>query len=134
MGEADERMLIRRRTRIFLLLAVAIAVAGVIIWRYGLPTSSENRLLLLLLAMILAGVEPVVCAWDNRRQSGKGEYLLDAGIALTDLAPEGTVKIRGEIWKARSHDERRISAGSKVTTVGRAGLTLIVKAAPPNAA
>ena len=47
-------------------------------------------------------------------------------ISLIELAPEGQVKISGEIWGAVSADGKRIKKGKKVTVVSIEGLTLKV--------
>ena len=115
----------RRTRRIIVFLGIGAAAVTGIIW-FGRPTSSEKRLLLLLLTLILVGVEPLVQAWDSRRINRKDGFPLDSGVAIIDLIPEGTVKIQGEFWKAGSEDGSRISAGSRVKAVERKGLTLIV--------
>lgn len=43
----------------------------------------------------------------------------------------GRVKLNGEIWSARSADERRYSAGETVQVVLIDGATAVVSAAPP---
>ena len=41
--------------------------------------------------------------WRNRRSiTGSDGMLGQRGIVVTDLAPEGQVKAKGQIWKARS--------------------------------
>jgi membrane-bound serine protease (ClpP class) len=52
------------------------------------------------------------------------------GRAVSNLAPEGTVRIKGELWKSRA-EGRRISAGVKVIVVGQDGLKLIVRREKP---
>jgi membrane-bound serine protease (ClpP class) len=47
------------------------------------------------------------------------------GVAITDLDPNGTVRVRSEEWSAESAGER-IEAGAKVTVVGEDGLKLRV--------
>ena len=109
-----------------MLLGIAAGVGTAVIWFGAHPVSLEKRLLMLLVALILAGIEPIAQAWDNRQKNRKGEYLHETGVALNDLIPDGKVKIRGEIWKARSYDGNPISSGSRVKTARREGLTLIV--------
>ena len=50
------------------------------------------------------------------------------GKAQTNIAPEGTVFIRGELWRARSQAE--IAPGEPVRVAGVDGLTLIVEPDP----
>lgn len=47
------------------------------------------------------------------------------GIAINDLKPKGTIKIKGEIWHARS--EIPVEAGQEVIVVSDEGMTLIVR-------
>lgn len=55
------------------------------------------------------------------------------GVVVSDLNPEGQIRLRGEIWRARSQDGSTITAGSIVRVTGREGLTLYVKRAPEQA-
>jgi membrane-bound serine protease (ClpP class) len=48
------------------------------------------------------------------------------GEVVKSLDPEGMVKIRGELWKAKSAG-RKINVGTEVVVVGREGLKLIVR-------
>jgi membrane-bound ClpP family serine protease len=52
------------------------------------------------------------------------------GRAVSDLAPEGTVRIKGELWESRA-EGRRINAGAEVVVVGQEGLKLIVRRERP---
>lgn len=51
------------------------------------------------------------------------------GIARTDIEDTGTVRIRGELWNARS--ETRIPNGSEVVVEDVEGLTLLVREKAP---
>jgi membrane-bound serine protease (ClpP class) len=53
------------------------------------------------------------------------------GRAVGDLAPEGTVRIKGELWEARA-EGRRISAGTDIVVVGQEGLKLVVRRDRPS--
>jgi membrane-bound ClpP family serine protease len=48
------------------------------------------------------------------------------GRAQTRIAPEGTVFVRGELWRARSN--MHIAEGEPVRVMGVEGLTLAVEA------
>jgi membrane-bound serine protease (ClpP class) len=48
------------------------------------------------------------------------------GIAHTAIAPEGTVFVRGELWRARS--QLNVSRGENVRVTGVEGLMLEVEA------
>jgi membrane-bound serine protease (ClpP class) len=48
-----------------------------------------------------------------------------AGVALTELQPEGLIRVRGETWKARA--ARGVAAGGAVRVTGMKGLELSVE-------
>jgi len=48
------------------------------------------------------------------------------GEVVKTLAPEGLVKIKGELWAAKSSG-RRIDTSEEITVVGQEGLKLIVQ-------
>jgi membrane-bound serine protease (ClpP class) len=48
------------------------------------------------------------------------------GVVTSPLVPEGMVRIKGELWKAKSAGDR-IDAGEAVIVVGQDGLKLVVK-------
>jgi len=53
------------------------------------------------------------------------------GICLEDLNPQGRVKIRGEIWKARSRQNgRHVKKGKSIVVLDAEGLTLVVEESP----
>ncbi len=81
------------------------------------------------LASIAVGVVEVVY-WQRRMGRGKVqtgvERLIGAtGEATERLAPSGHVRVRGELWEARSSSE--LPAGSRVRVVAVHGLVLEVE-------
>jgi membrane protein implicated in regulation of membrane protease activity len=64
--------------------------------------------------------------WSKRRRASVGVEALvgKAGVASTDLWPEGQVKIGGEIWRARC--EGGCDVGTAVVVREVEGLTLVV--------
>jgi len=64
--------------------------------------------------------------WSRRRRAAVGvEALIGrAGVATTDLWPEGQVKVDGELWQARC--EAGADPGQTVTVRAIDGLTLDV--------
>jgi membrane protein implicated in regulation of membrane protease activity len=52
------------------------------------------------------------------------------GVAKTDLAPSGVVRVAGEEWTARSANDSVIAEGTAVRVVSQNGLTLIVEPEP----
>ena len=63
----------------------------------------------------------------HRRKSvtGNSGMINTLGITQTKLNPQGTVLIRGEIWKAQS--QAKISRGTSVRVVSLSGLALVVE-------
>ena len=59
---------------------------------------------------------------------GREELIGKPGVAATDLAPKGLVKIKGELWSAAS--EERIRKGERVIIKDVKGVTLIAKRLP----
>ena len=68
--------------------------------------------------------------WSRRADPKVGvETLIGAlGRVVTDCRPDGTVRIKGEIWRARC--EVGASMGTRVRVVGREELILVVEALP----
>jgi membrane-bound serine protease (ClpP class) len=84
--------------------------------------------------VVLAAVEVLeVLLWLRLRRMRAltgAEGLVGArGRALTDLAPEGRVKVRGAVWTARSSSE--VEAGQDVIVTGMHGLHLEVRSLRP---
>jgi membrane-bound serine protease (ClpP class) len=61
----------------------------------------------------------------DRVTTGEAGMIGMTGRADTELAPEGTVFIRGELWRARARI--RVAAGESVRVIDIAGLTLEVE-------
>jgi membrane-bound serine protease (ClpP class) len=77
---------------------------------------------------ILEVTETVVTWRLSRRGAPKvgTETLIGAeGNAVTDCRPTGTVRIRGEVWQARS--DAGVAGGQRVRVLSRDGLTLLVE-------
>jgi len=91
----------------FRLMAVGIGVVGSI-----------------LLVVILAGILrlrrlPIVM--------GTKEFSGETGIVVENLDPQGLIRIRGELWKARSYDGSTIPEGMEVVVVDRIQMVCMVK-------
>jgi len=63
------------------------------------------------------------------KESGKFFRAAPRVEVIEELSPYGTVKMRGEIWKAYSVEGNTISSGEQVEVVGQEGLTLKVREA-----
>lgn len=70
--------------------------------------------------------------WSRRRRSvvGTETFVGRRAVAATECAPDGQVRIDGEIWAARCDGGCR--AGDGVTVTGVVGLTLIVAVREPH--
>ena len=69
--------------------------------------------------------------WSRRGRAKAGPEALigGSGRAITEVRPEGMVRVRGEDWRARS--ETGVDAGHRVRVVGREQLTLLVEPVEP---
>jgi len=84
-----------------------------------------------LVAVAVAGIidllETLVFMWwSKRRRASVGVESLvgKVGVAVSELWPEGQVKVDGEIWRARC--DGGCEPGSKVVVRSVEGLTLVV--------
>ncbi len=105
------------------------ALAVGVLW--GLPKLGIHIPLWVLIIVMLAwGTYTVVTyRMGSRALRRKPEIVLplidSKGKVVTPIAPEGMVKIKGELWQATSAGES-IGIGEEVTVVGQDGLILIV--------
>lgn len=65
--------------------------------------------------------------WSGRRRALVGAETLvgTRGVTVGELQPEGQIRVRGEIWKARC--DEYCSAGTEVVVRELDGLTLVVE-------
>ena len=91
--------------------------------------------------MPLAGLIALMVAWGafstftyrmgsralrKKPEIGLPDMVDTKGEVVSPLAPEGLVKIKGELWIAKSAS-KPIDTGEEVTVVGQDGLKLIVR-------
>lgn len=90
--------------------------------------SAATYLLFLLALGCLLAVVVVISLWRHKK-SGMGAVQLvgKQAIAQTDLTPEGSVLIDGELWRAASLDGTTIASQERVEVTRIEGLLLIVK-------
>ncbi|MCW3129342.1 MAG: nodulation protein NfeD [Methanophagales archaeon] len=94
--------------RSFLLTAIGIAAASAVFFFFAIGAVLKMR--------------------KRRAKVGAEELIGKITKAETDIDEEGgTIKIRGEIWNARTVEGEKIKEGEKVEIVNREGLTLMVK-------
>jgi membrane-bound serine protease (ClpP class) len=103
------------------LLVVAVLLAVFVLpWRWGLVA--------IVVALALEVVESLFWIWlSKRRRPQVGvETLVGASAhVVSDCKPVGTVRVAGELWRARS--EAGAEAGDAVRVLGIDGLTLLVE-------
>ena len=68
-------------------------------------------------------------AYDTNVKTGVEQLVGHSAVTWEDLSPEGFVRIRGELWRARLGDPAQtVPAGSTVRVESGKGLLLIVSA------
>ena len=72
-------------------------------------------------------------ALDRRPVIGLPDMVGSRGEVVSSLAPEGLVRIRSELWVAKSAGEE-IDHGGEVVVVGQDGLKLVVCKSRPSEA
>ncbi|AEH24318.1 NfeD family protein [Pyrococcus yayanosii] len=115
----------------FLLGSIMLFGGGEVEYLIGPDVFRELRLVIITISVLLAlffafGMAAVIRAHRRKAKTGKEEMTGLTGIVIEPLNPEGMVKVRGELWRARSRDGKKIDVGEKVKVVDMEGLTLIV--------
>jgi membrane-bound serine protease (ClpP class) len=107
------------------------AIAVVILWL--LPKIDVHLPLAVLIILMLAWAGFAVFSYrmgsralKRKPEGGLSDMLGTRGEVVKRLDPEGMVRIKGELWKAKSAG-RKIESGEEVTVVGQKGLKLIVE-------
>ena len=87
-----------------------------------------------IIAAIIAGVLVIAAALyiillSRHHKAATGELDLIGRLASveTALEPEGAVLVGGELWRARSHEGRRIERGCRVRVTGASAHLLEVE-------
>ena len=67
--------------------------------------------------------------WSQRRRAEVGVETLAGTTAevVVPLAPEGQVKVKGELWRARTTGAESVDVGREVRVLTLDGLTLVVE-------
>ncbi|MCJ7426301.1 MAG: NfeD family protein [Dehalococcoidales bacterium] len=107
------------------------ALAALLLW--GLPQLGIHLPLPVLIVLMVALVTYAVITYRlgsralrRKPEGGLSDMLGMRGEVVRSLDPEGMVKIKGELWRAKSAG-RKIDTGEEVTVVGQNGLKLIVE-------
>jgi membrane-bound serine protease (ClpP class) len=71
----------------------------------------------------------IIAALSRHKKAGSGDIKLIDQIAQVDrqLDPEGTVIVRGELWRAKSNDGSTIFSQTRVRVVGFEDHFVLVK-------
>jgi len=112
------------------------ALAVGVLW--GLPKLGIHIPLWVLIIVMLAwGAYTITTyrmgsrALRRKPVDGLTAMLGSEGKVVSPLAPEGMVRIKGELWRAKSASER-MDTGEEVTVVGQDRLKLIVRKRSPD--
>jgi membrane-bound serine protease (ClpP class) len=82
---------------------------------------------ILTLVFFTFAVTLAIKAQKRKTQTGLEGMIGEIGETLSDLNPEGQIRIHGEIWNAVSYDNQIIEKNSKVQVLEVHNLKLIVK-------
>jgi membrane-bound ClpP family serine protease len=107
------------------------ALVAVVLW--GLPQLGVNLHVGVLIALMAALAAYAVITYRMGSRAlkkkpvvGLSDMIGARGKTVSDLDPEGTVRIKGELWDSKA-EGRKINAGVKVVVVGQEGLKLVVR-------
>ena len=111
------------------------AVVAIVLWglpRLGVDIPQWGSIVLITVVIIGWGTWSVIIYRKGSRAlrqeplAGLPNMLGTRGEVVSPLAPEGLVKIKGELWVAES-ESGEISNGAKVVVVGQDRLKLVVR-------
>jgi membrane-bound serine protease (ClpP class) len=85
---------------------------------------------LMLAGLLIAIVWVAALSRHKKAATGRLNLLDEIGLVETTLKPEGSVLIRGELWRARSRPGDCVERGQSVRVVGASGHLLEVEPAP----
>jgi membrane-bound serine protease (ClpP class) len=113
---------------------ICLVLGGLLLFDPSVPDLRVSRWLLLVVPTLVVAFFAVVvqAAMEARRQPPMidvDRLYGEEGVAITDLAPRGEVRVGRERWSAEAVGDS-ISAGAVVRVVGRSGLKLQVVADP----
>jgi len=109
------------------------AIAVAVLWL--LPKADVRLPLFVLILIMLAWAGFAVFSFQmgtralkRKPEGGLSDMLGSRGEVVRRIDPEGMIRIKGELWKAKS-EGKNIEVGAEVTVVGQKGLKLIVERA-----
>jgi membrane-bound serine protease (ClpP class) len=109
-------------------LLIILALAG--ITYYGL--APQAQLAVALVVILIAAIAVWILyyglkAREYKIETGKEALIGSIGKTVTDLNPNGTVRVLGEFWQATTKAES-VKSGQTVKVVGMEGMFLVVQA------
>ena len=112
---------------------VLAAGAAVLLYRWGVLTGWTGALLVAAVMAKDAVLYPLLRTAYESDDSPAIERLIGLpGVAVEQLAPQGYVRVRGELWRSEATTVgRAIRRGHPVTVHAVRGTTLLVRPAPP---
>ncbi|MDY6893021.1 MAG: NfeD family protein [Chloroflexota bacterium] len=116
---------------VFVLLLDDIAIVLIvffIVWKLelSLPLWAIIALIVGLVALSAIAYRIVAPVLNKRSVTGAEAMIGLEGRVVTPLAPEGTIKVCGELWQALATDAA-IDADEEVLVMGMEGLKLLVR-------
>lgn len=81
---------------------------------------------ILALAITLSLAIVIALYRHKKASSGSVHVVGEIGEVASDLGPEGTVLVHGELWRARSGNGSTLNVGTQVRVVGVEGHLLVV--------
>ncbi|MFW6103311.1 MAG: NfeD family protein [Chloroflexota bacterium] len=94
----------------------------------NIPDFTGPLAILIGVACLLIVISVIAVVRSQRQSPAAGLHTLvgTSGTARTAIAPEGTVYVQGELWRAVAHDGN-LEPGTPIIVAGIEGLKLIVK-------
>ena len=110
---------------------ISFVLGSLLLTERQAPFLRISLTLILTMAALTAGffafaVGAGIRAQKQKVQTGREGLVGAVGVARSELSPEGTVLVQGELWSAESQDDV-IPLGSRVRVMGVDGLRLRVK-------
>ncbi len=120
------------------------------LWKYILFTAILEIAIIIIVTIVLIAYYPAITVWiilgaiavtavylwisyyiyrpvfGHRAVEPQDELIGNLGKTITDLKPRGQVKIKNEVWSARS-DVGFLAAGTKIKVVEMEGIQLVVQ-------
>jgi membrane-bound serine protease (ClpP class) len=118
--------------RLWTVIGTAALVAGSWLLFAGIPVPWLTAVLTIggVALFMLAAMPATVRARFSTPTIGRASMVGEVGLATADLAPEGMVRVRDALWRARTNRATPIAAGDPVRVAGVEGLVLQVEPAP----